>query len=156
MNGTMMTTEIEDLKMFIDSKQQELTQLMQTEFHKGLGRLFETYPQIETIRWNQYTPYFNDGDVCEFSVNVDPDYGLTINGTERDEFCEFDKVEDSNTWSGYRYDRRITNPDMYNLFEPVSDFLSAFGEDYMKQAFGDHAEITIDRQGVTVERYDHD
>lgn len=26
------------------------------------------YPEVEAVRWEQYTPYFNDGDVCEFGV----------------------------------------------------------------------------------------
>ena len=25
-------------------------------------------PALKAIRWNQYTPYFNDGDPCTFSV----------------------------------------------------------------------------------------
>ena len=26
-------------------------------------------PEVESVSWTQYTPYFNDGDACEFSVN---------------------------------------------------------------------------------------
>jgi len=37
---------------------------------KGLNVIFEEYPNIDSISWNQYTPYFNDGDPCEFSVNT--------------------------------------------------------------------------------------
>ena len=31
--------------------------------------LFENYPDVEAVRWTQYTPYFNDGDTCTFSVH---------------------------------------------------------------------------------------
>ncbi|UDL15302.1 hypothetical protein SEA_KUDEFRE_73 [Gordonia phage Kudefre] len=26
------------------------------------------FPEVEAVRWEQYTPYFNDGDACEFGV----------------------------------------------------------------------------------------
>lgn len=26
------------------------------------------FPEVESVRWEQYTPYFNDGDVCEFGI----------------------------------------------------------------------------------------
>lgn len=31
--------------------------------------LFESCPEIKQVHWTQYTPYFNDGEACEFSVN---------------------------------------------------------------------------------------
>lgn len=39
---------------------------------KILGDLFAglfSFPQLKALVWEQYTPYFNDGDVCEFSVH---------------------------------------------------------------------------------------
>ena len=43
--------------------------------------LFE-YPIVQTIEWTQYTPFFNDGDPCEFRVNA----YLSFNGdADRDE-----------------------------------------------------------------------
>ncbi len=29
---------------------------------------FEKCPEVSAVGWNQYTPYFNDGESCEFSV----------------------------------------------------------------------------------------
>ena len=31
--------------------------------------LYEKYPDLKSIHWTQYTPYFNDGDECEFGVH---------------------------------------------------------------------------------------
>ena len=34
-----------------------------------LLQLAEFIPDLEAFHWTQYTPYFNDGDACAFSVN---------------------------------------------------------------------------------------
>lgn len=44
------------------------------------------FPEVDAIRWPQFTPYFNDGDACEFSVHdpllrlVDGDEDAGYNG----------------------------------------------------------------------------
>lgn len=51
------------------AKTQEEFRAKMTEEFKGLFKeFFEEYPEIVAVGWNQYTPYFNDGDTCEFSV----------------------------------------------------------------------------------------
>jgi len=40
--------------------------------------LFEKYPDIESISWTQFSPYFNDGEECTFSVHND---FIDIDGT---------------------------------------------------------------------------
>lgn len=32
-------------------------------------QFFDACPEVEAITWTQYTPYFNDGESCEFSVH---------------------------------------------------------------------------------------
>lgn len=39
---------------------EELTPLFEAVFAEGI---------IDGVRWTQYTPYFNDGDACEFGAN---------------------------------------------------------------------------------------
>lgn len=34
-----------------------------------LKELINSTPYIEAVRWEQYTPYFMDGDPCEFGVH---------------------------------------------------------------------------------------
>ncbi|MGW2713699.1 hypothetical protein ACWC4J_32700, partial [Streptomyces sp. NPDC001356] len=47
-------------------------------------------PTIVEFGWTQYTPYFNDGDVCEFGVNE-----LWVRTTEEidTEECEYDSYD---------------------------------------------------------------
>jgi hypothetical protein len=32
-------------------------------------QFFDACPEVEAVQWTQYTPYFNDGETCEFSVH---------------------------------------------------------------------------------------
>lgn len=36
---------------------------------RELEKFFDAVPQCIALRWRQYTPFFNDGDPCVFSVN---------------------------------------------------------------------------------------
>lgn len=47
----------------------------------SLYDVFVEHPTIQTISWTQYTPYFNDGEPCEFSVH-DCAGSILINGEE--------------------------------------------------------------------------
>jgi len=53
--------------------QQELAKKFQATaqelFKKTTKNFFDSVPEIKAFYWSQYTPYFNDGDECVFSVN---------------------------------------------------------------------------------------
>lgn len=42
-----------------------------------VNEIFASNSSIESLGWSQYTPYFNDGDTCHFSVHTD---NIIING----------------------------------------------------------------------------
>jgi hypothetical protein len=35
----------------------------------GIGEFFEAHPEVARLSWTQCSPYFNDGEACEFRVN---------------------------------------------------------------------------------------
>jgi hypothetical protein len=41
-------------------------------------------------------------------------------------------------------------------FDEIKEFLSNFDNDFFMSQFGDHAEITITAEGVSVDEYEHD
>ncbi|HWJ26014.1 MAG TPA: hypothetical protein VNS32_05695, partial [Flavisolibacter sp.] len=64
---------IEKIKLAVKEfyeKRKELTEQLRKDFPALLAPLFEKYPGVKNVRWTQYTPYFNDGDACEFSSNA--------------------------------------------------------------------------------------
>lgn len=140
------------------------TQRPLEEFAPILQAMLDDDGVIE-FGWRQYTPYFNDGEPCVFST-----HSVWVR-TLADEHVEdlYDLEVDYNhpsigerpvTWKGNqreygayegpdeaRYDRCLT------LHAAVDG-----GEfyDVLLAAFGDHAEITVRRDGIKVEFYDHD
>jgi hypothetical protein len=45
-----------------------VTQLSAAEFLAEVDAIL-AIPGVKKLRWSQYTPYFNDGEPCEFSLN---------------------------------------------------------------------------------------
>lgn len=58
------------------------------------------FPEVEAVRWEQYTPYFNDGDVCTFSANdVSIKFtGKDTGGDREDGFSEDGKSFPAGYW----------------------------------------------------------
>lgn len=42
---------------------------LQGDFNQIIKLFFDECPKVQAVVWSQYTPYFNDGDECVFSVN---------------------------------------------------------------------------------------
>lgn len=171
----------------------------------AFSTLFDKYPTLEAIRWEQYTPYFNDGDPCEFSVgeprfkvaNGDEDEGdwgdgfisnmtykkyvdLTPEeialidpkssyrtGIFHDGVEIFPEVDYSkyirNTNGGYggyyehtgRYYVNAPIPG-FNGFDDEVNKIFNIPEDVFETIFGDHSRITVTRDSIEVDEYDHD
>lgn len=125
---------------------------------------------IACFGWTQYTPYFNDGEECIFSAGTVwvarhedvPDigsYALDVGfGGRLGEYeggnwqldetgCRALVGAEYKGPDQARYDRCIR---LNNAIE------SGAFDDVLLAAFGDHAEITIRRDGITVEFYEHD
>jgi hypothetical protein len=134
----------------LEEKQKKLREEFKTEgeaaVKAALREFFEAYPEVEGVRWHQYTPYFNDGDPCVFSVN-EPDIRLV--GDE----------EWADAWS-FNYavekgERAAVNPQLLESFKALSKMLQEL-DAVLEQAFGDHAEVAVTREGLTIEEYEHD
>jgi len=104
--------------------------------------LFKDNPSLVKFGWVQYTPYFNDGDACTFSAQLDSPR-ILIEGENEDEYEE--------TWY-----RDSDNSDSANVWRKVIKFLSQFDEDDVELLFGDHCEVVVTRDTVEVEEYEHD
>ena len=57
-----ITSEYDEMKKSFMERGQEL---LKESFNEFLAK----YPYIEKIEWEQYVPYFNDGDACEFGLS---------------------------------------------------------------------------------------
>jgi hypothetical protein len=149
-------SQISDIK-------KEVLDLSSGIFEDFYKYIFEKYPTLESFGWNQYTPYFNDGDATIFSVNTDY---ISINDEYVDEAKWISEVNVIN-WGNYdrvnkTYVGRVEepNPDYDPVLAAASneivDFLGRFDNDFYLSKFGDHAEITVTKSEIKISDHDHD
>ncbi len=103
-------------------------------FSEASKGLFEKYPELTSFRWSQYTPYFNDGEPCVFSANVEYPY---LNGSDEEFFSDKDEP-------------------LNKAGKAVLKLLRAFEDDDYETMFGDHCQVTVTAKGIDVESYEHD
>jgi len=162
-----MIAEQRELKRQFQEKAQGLYNNLVTDF-------FELDPAINLITWTQYTPFWNDGETCEFGVN-DP-YFSNATGDDIDDVSSYGEYEGNNDdiWSESHLsyilkcrDKEYYQPclksidlgevniescDLFSKMIQSSEF-----EDVMKDMFGDHVSVRITREnGISVNEYDHD
>lgn len=128
-----------------DEKRKELTAQLKKDFPALLAPLFDKYPGVKNVRWTQYTPYFNDGDSCEFSTNA-AYADLNWDGEEEDEDDEEEettKTEEAEVPEGAE--------------DEFQEVLSSIDDSFYKDLFGDHVEVIVNRNGtIDIEEYEHD
>lgn len=56
--------------------QNKVSKIGKATLTEEFKKLFEDVPELESLKWTQYTPHFNDGDACVFGVH---DFGGTFN-----------------------------------------------------------------------------
>jgi len=114
-----------------------------------LSAFFDKHPSIG-IAWRQYTPYFNDGDACTFSL-----HGVeVIPPGDEHEWYEHEV---------YSLKRRSESTDCPPWLTPelakdASELESLLNhnEDALLMAFGDHVEVIARKDGVAVDECSHD
>lgn len=117
---------------------------------------------IAAFGWTQYTPYFMDGDPCVFGINElwfktledkedEDNYHFDLSGhpTLGDRVYDYVKSE----YTGYKGPDEARFMRCFNLSNAIG---SGAWDDVLLEAFGDHAEVTVKRSGITVKFYSHD
>jgi len=135
-------------------------------FKVAVKQLFEAVPDLTMIRWTQYTPYFNDGEECTFRMN-EPVF-TNANEDDRDNFTSYGEydgdIEDASTeglWmfgsNVYSSDPKPRDPKVVKLLDEFDDMLQTPEfEELARDMFDDHVTVTVTRNGIDVEEYDHD
>lgn len=139
--------EIKSRMAAITAKQEELRKQAEEEgktaFADACKILFEENPTLEAFKWTQYTPYFCDGDPCEFSAN---EVYVRTKGMD-DDAGDYEDGFDS----GYRDDDPLTP--ITKACQEVRDMLD---KDTLEALFGDHVEVVVTPDGVETSECSHD
>ena len=147
----------------IKKMKKEMVEASNKIFTELTKSIFEEHPKVKSFGWNQYTPYFNDGDTCYFSANVDYIY---INGDSVDDadWASENNITNYGTWNRDKrqYEGRTEvpnfnyDPELVKANDEIIEFLRNFDNEFFMSQFGDHVEVTITEEGVSVDEYEHD
>lgn len=174
-----LKTKISEANERIKELKKQVQKELQAEFSGALTELFDAYPFVKSLSFTAYTPFFNDGDTCEYNVHHD-----------NCEFNGYDEYEDEPQGEGVdvlklaretiyveepnpEYDPRggawgnpktkwvkKPNPDFNPLYkeavEAFREALAVVDDDNWMDMVGDHVKVTITRNGIETDEYDHD
>jgi predicted SnoaL-like aldol condensation-catalyzing enzyme len=126
---------------------------------KALAQLFKEFfeaaPEVDAVKWTQYTPHFNDGDACTFSVHefeyVLEEEAAATKAQAAEEGREVDDEDDTEGVSSYSLKGKLKKS-AESLEEQTSGL-----EDLFLGAFDDHVKVTATRDGeFNTQEYSHD
>lgn len=151
-------------------------QISKEEF-AALVKTVLDHPSVHLFGWKQYTPYFNDGDICEFGAS---DFYL-ITTSDVDQYEElleddpymvqevFDPHSDHPTLGGRPYhwdevtrkghfgDYEGPDKDLYEHAMALSGVINnGSAEGVLLTLFGDHCTVVVTKQKIEIEEYSHD
>lgn len=152
-----------DITEYIENRkriEKELAENGKKLLHGHLQDFMDKHPRIASLRWTQYTPFFNDGDPCVFGV-----HGLTFKAEGAADEEETEDAEETEYGDGYlcEYDS-VAKKEYKAELEAVVKLEEQLGsqelEPVCQDAFGDHVRVTVVRKNgkviVETEDYEHD
>lgn len=153
MTENTLLEDIKNISNEYENQKKRLISDMKEKFIEISKKLFEEYPKLNSFSWTQYAPYFNDGDICEFSVNTWYDC-IKINDEYEYEYEDEDEDKDEQK----NIENNLTHSEVIEISKIIQKFLESFSQDMFESVFGNDSEVTIKRDGtITVEVYtNHD
>lgn len=128
-------TKIKEKLEIIEIQKQEIVKELQAEFPKLFAEFFEKSNKLDSFSWDQYTPYFNDGDSCHFHVH------------------EIRRINDEDI---YDLEEELS-PELDEIINQIQEILNSIPDEFMEDLFGDHMTVTVKRDGtIKTEECVHD
>jgi hypothetical protein len=138
MHPTLAKIEIFQEKW--EAEREKLVTEFKENFNNFFSEIFKKYPKLNAFKFTAYTPYFNDGEACEFSVN--DVYDVLTDDNE-----DFKDV--------YSY-KGIEKEMIEEVLGEINEIIFAVDSSFYKESFGDHIEISVYRNKIETEDYSHD
>jgi hypothetical protein len=157
MSNAQLKTVVENLSGMaekLEAAKREAAEKMKLELTPLFSALLDAVPQVKSVTWAQYTPYFNDFGERVFSLN-DPEFA---NDTNED----FETYrEDGDLGDGvWAYSDSIRRAEEFTAEqkEAIALFTEVFFklDDVMKTSFGDHVVVRFANGEFETQEYEHD
>mgnify|MGYP003440024300 CR=1 FL=1 len=141
----MLIDKIKEAGEKLAAQKTALVEEAETTLAPALQEFIVSHPEIKAIRWRQYSPYFNDGEPCVFSLQgVEYQLANKEYGDEED--------GDDTEWEYISW--KPSNP-IEAAMKEIEDTLN-LNEDILEAVFGDGVQVIVTKDGIDVEDYDHD
>lgn len=157
---SVTVAEAKEFLAKIQETQREYQELLASQGQELIAALaadmFEKNPGLLTVKWDQYTPSFNDGDPCTFSIH-EPRVKFTkefYDSLTEEEKTQMYRMDEDDAESPHLdfyemayYGRKksklkAVNHDLIEFYRAIQKV-----EDIMVRCFGDPVEVSIDRDG---------
>jgi hypothetical protein len=131
----------DELNAQIEAAQKEMQAKSEGLIEAVVKQFLDNCPEVTGVHWTQYTPYFNDGDSCEFGVNEFCFHILTDEDDEIDSFYGSNEV-----YTQAALDKAVKDLEVAKEFtkDPhgwrqkyVEEYRAKRGRDY----FGNHSHL---------------
>lgn len=138
---------------------------VKTDLHQallgGLASLFEAHPNVKSVQFTAYRPFFNDGEECTYSCHAGD---CTFNGYEEYADSEIEaEGEDilsqslTEIWANGKYKENPEyNKESATAVESFRDALGEISNELWEVIVGDHVSVNITPNGITTSPYDHE
>jgi hypothetical protein len=158
--------QIAEIEKLFDQMNAEMSALRETYQKRGqeifklaFKEFFDANPEVHVVGWRQYTPYFNDGDTCEFNCYAEYAFVSNAKDYENITWGEY-QGEEENVWI-LDPDYGDTNADavpehVVKNAGSLTNLLSKIDDDVFLDMFGDHVQVFATREGFDVQEYSHD
>lgn len=173
---------IEQLRNEMTAAKRAFAERGKALLHQTFKDFFAANPEVTSVVWQQYTPWFNDGETCEFGVHephffgpleerngvddsVDVPYKIKQQ-TER-QYKDLGTTKQERGWDGRIYDRPVygyvdaerkateRETALLDACEAVQAVVQGL-EDVLQELFGDHVEVTATASGFDTAGYHHE
>jgi len=162
-----LASKITEAQDKIEAIKKDIRVQLEADIKTIFDEMIAKYPGFMGFSFAAYTPYFNDGDPCvfhyhgyDFAVRKDfvPEdeelYGE--NWIAHYEFDDEDVIWESGEtyWRAPEHKGREWDDFVADLV--AIDKMLGSSEEFIQLIWGDHVCVTITRDGVSVDEYDHD
>lgn len=178
-----MSEDIKDVVAEFEEISKTFRETIQEKLKVAFSKFFAEYPEFRSIEWNQYTPYFNDGEPCEFRV-CDFWYSMQKEFYTEDDWSAIEDFDDysAGELEDYQVLRAPTDYErktswyadfvaaydelseeekqnrlrLSNAWEQMSSAMATIPDEVFLATFENHSSIRVTKDGITITEYDHD
>lgn len=141
LQATLFSAADDELRKRRDKENTEIWEKALVLFRDVLG----IHKSFISISWQQYAPYFNDGEACIFGIRDDL---LSISYTHEGE-------EDTHVFDDYSENPLLTKAESSALFKSLRLILNSIPVDALQERCDD-GKVTVTATEVTFKQVSHD